>query len=445
MYLRRDAESRLRALMSSFPAVVVTGARQVGKSTLLRHALEGSADIVVFDPVVDVENARRDPELFLDNHRRPLVLDEVQFAPELLPSVKRRIDRDRAPGRFVLTGSQQWGVLASVAESLAGRAGFLDLENFSLREAAGATAERHWLYAWIESPEAVVARGVRRLGSEVPLYERLWRGFLPETCFLPLGAIPDFHLAYQRTYVERDARLLAEVADWQQFGRFVRLVAALTGQELNRSQLGREIGVSPRTAERWLGILKATFQWFEVPAFSGNTVKRVASKAKGYVADTRFACHALAISTPNAVASHPAWGALFETAVFAEIRKAATLMSPRPVVHHWRTGAGAEVDLLLERDGTFFPIEVKAASRPSRRDTTGITAFRKTYPKLRVARGLVVAPCEKLEPLSESDWAMPWDAVAPAPAGPARRDAKRRGPFPKGEAAGRLGGAESDT
>lgn len=196
-------------------------------------------------------------------------------------------------------------------------------------------------------------------------------------------------------------------------------------------------GVSlPRSAEKRLTSLVKSF-----PADAGHWLAAWIDSPESVV-DTGVA---RAISTPNAVASHPAWGALFETAVYAEIRKAVTLMSPRPVVHHWRTGAGAEVDLLLERDDTFFPIEVKAASRPSRRDTTGITAFRKTYPKLGVARGLVVAPGEELEPLSESDWAMPWDAVAPAPAGPARRDARRRGPFPKGEAEGRLGGAESDT
>jgi uncharacterized protein len=425
MYLPRSAESRLASLMKSFPAVVVTGARQVGKSTLLAHVLGGAADFVVFDPIVDVENARRDPELFLENHRTPLVLDEVQYAPELLPSIKRRIDRNRAPGQYVLTGSQQWGVLASVAESLAGRAAFLDLEGFSLLETAEATDARHWLTAWIDSPESVVETGVARAPGPLPLYERLWRGFLPEAHFLPLETIADFHLAYQRTYIERDARLLADVADWQQFGRFVRLVSALSAQEVNRSQLGREIGISPQTAERWLGILKATFQWFEVSAFSGNTVKRVASRPKGYVADTGLACWSLAISTPNAVASHPAWGAFFETAVYAEVRKAIALMSPRPVVHHWRTGAGAEVDLLLERDGTFFPIEVKAVSRPSRGDTSGITAFRKTYPRLRIAKGLVVAPCEKLLPLSKHDFAMPWDAVVPDPAGPARRPAAR--------------------
>jgi hypothetical protein len=375
-------------------------------------ALGGAADFVVFDPVVDVENARRDPALFLENHRTPLVLDEVQYAPELLPSIKRRIDRNRAPGQYVLTGSQQWGVLASVAESLAGRAAFLDLEGFSLMEAAERTGARHWVEAWLDSPESVVERGVARASGPFPLYERLWRGFLPEAHFLSLDAIADFHMAYQRTYIERDARLLADVSDWQQFSRFFRLASALSAQEVNRSQLGREIGISPQTAERWLGILKATFQWLEVPAYSGNTVKRVSSKQKGFIADTGLACWALAISTPNAVASHPAWGALFETAVYGEIRKAISLLSPRPIVHHWRSKGGAEVDFLLERDGTFFPVEVKAASRPSRGDTSGITAFRKTYPRLRIAKGLVVAPCEAMLPLSEDDFAMPWDAVA---------------------------------
>ncbi len=425
MFRARVASSRLGELLSTFPAVVVTGARQVGKSTLLAHFFEGRADVVVFDPVVDVENARRDPELFLDSHRPPLVLDEIQYAPELLPSLKRRIDRNRSPGQYVLTGSQQWGVLRSIAESLAGRVAFLDLEGFSLMEATGTLDARHWLAAWLDSPEDVVRLGLSRLPSQRSLFERLWRGSMPEAEFLPLATIPDFQMAYQRTYVERDARLLADVSDWQQFGRFVRLAAALTAQEVNRSQLGREIGVTPQTAQRWLDILMATFQWHEIPAYSGNTVKRVAGKAKGYVSDTGMACWSLAISTPNAVSSHPAWGALFETAVFGEVRKAISLMSPRPILHHWRSAGGAEVDLLLERDGVFYPIEVKAASRPTRGDTSGITAFRKTYPRLRIAKGLVVAPCESMLPLSENDHAMPWDAISREPA--ATKPARTKG------------------
>lgn len=411
MYLERSATSRLHSLLGAFPVVVVAGARQVGKSTLLDHALADTAESVVFDPVIDIENARQDPELFLDNHQTPLVLDEIQYAPELLGPIKRRVDGDRRPGQYVLTGSQQWGVLRSVAESLAGRAAFLDLEAFSLAEACERTDARHWLHAWLEDPIRTADKGVDRLAGQYALYERLWRGWLPEAHFLALDAVPDFQLAYQRTYIERDVRLMADVSDSQQFGRFMRLAAALTAQQINHSQLGREIGVTPQTAQRWLDILKATFQWYEIPAYSGNTIKRISSKPKGYVGDTGVACWSLAISSPHAVASHPAWGAVFETAVVAEVRKAVALLAMKPNVYHWQTHGGAEVDLLLERDGVFYPIEVKAASRPSRGDTTGIAAFRKTYPDLNVGPGLVVAPCNGLEQLSETEYAMPWDAV----------------------------------
>jgi uncharacterized protein len=413
MFLERAAAKRLQGLMESFPAVVVAGARQVGKSTLLEHALKERAEFVVFDPVIDVENARRDPELFLDSHSTPIVLDEIQYAPELLGPIKRRIDMNRKPGQYILSGSQQWGVMKSVAESLAGRVAFLDMEGLSLAEAGGLPLAAPWLAAWLDDTESVTGGGLDRLEAQFSIYERLWRGFLPDAQFMRLEAISDFHTAYQRTYIERDARLMADISDWQLFGRFMRLAAALTAQQINHSQLGRELGMSPHTASHWLSILSATYQWFEVPAYSGNTVKRVSGKPKGYIADTGVACAAAAISTPRAIASHPSWGALFETAVFAEVRKAVVLMSPRPNIYHWRSHGGAEVDLLLERDGRFYPLEIKAKSRPNSEDTSGITAFRATYPHLRVEQGLVLAPTEKPIRLSANDYAIPWDAILP--------------------------------
>ena len=410
MYRERLLTGRLQGLMAAFPAVIVAGARQVGKTTLLKHMYGDQAEIVVFDPVVDVENAREDPELFLDNHRTPLVLDEIQYAPEVVASLKRRIDEDRSPGQYVLSGSQQWRVLTSVSESLAGRAACLDLEGFSLAETAG--SPRSWLAAWIADPDAFLANPPPRLTASRTLYEFLWRGCLPDATLLDEAVIPDFHAAYLRTYIERDVRLLADVSDWQLFGRFVRLCAALTAQEINRSHLGRELGVTPQTAGRWLDLLEATYQWFEVPAYSGNTVKRVSGKAKGYLADTGMACHAQILSTSTSLGGHPLLGALFETAVVAEIRKHAGAMSTPPHLHHWRTSAGAEVDLLLERDGVFYPVEIKAKSNPSRGDTTGITAFRKTYPHLRIDKGLVIAPIQKTLRLNGNDWAIPWDLDA---------------------------------
>ena len=407
MYHERLLTSRLRNLAAAFPAVVIAGARQVGKSTLLQHVYGNKADIVVFDPVVDVENARQDSELFLANHRTPLVLDAIQYAPELVANLKRRIDEDRTPGQYILSGSQQWQVLTSISESLAGRAGFLDLEGFCLAEAAG--SQRSWLATWLANPAQFLDSNPKRLPTSRTLYEHLWRGGLPDATLLDDSVIPDFHAAYQRTYIERDVRLLADVSDWQLFGRFLRLCAALTAQEINRSHLGRELGVTPQTADRWLNLLRATFQWFEVPAYSGNAVKRVSGKAKGFLADTGLACHAQLLSSPTALGGHPLLGALFETAVVAEIRKHAGAMPTPPQLSHWRTNGGAEVDLLLERDGAFYPIEIKAKSNPSRRDTSGITAFRKTYPQLRIEKGLVVAPIPEILQLSDEDWAIPWD------------------------------------
>ncbi len=396
-------------MIERFAVVVVSGARQVGKSTLLQHELP-KWNTVVFDPAVDVGNARRDPDLFLDNHPWPLILDEIQYAPELVPAIKRRVDRGRRAGLCVLTGSQQWSVLKSASESLAGRAVFLDLEGFCLAEIAGATTQEHWLKRYLDDPEKFVASPPKRLPASRGVYEQLWRGFLPEADSLETDWIGEYYRAYLRTYIERDVRLISDVGDWQQFGRFVQLVAALTAQQINHSQLGRELGVTPQTARRWLSTLRATFQWFELPAYHGNTIKRISSKPKGYLADTGLACSLQMISSGQTLAGHPLTGALFESAVAAEIRKLSSALATGPNVYHWHSQGGEEVDLLLERDGVFHPVEVKLTSRPSRADTKGITAFRACYPKLKVAPGLVIAPTERMEKLSDTAYSLPWDS-----------------------------------
>jgi len=411
MYIKRMLTDKLYKLADSFPVVVISGARQVGKSTLLQNTLGKKTEIVVFDPVIDIENARRDPELFLNNHPPPLILDEIQYAPELVSSIKRRIDHQRSPGQYILTGSQQWGVMKSMSESLAGRAVFLDLEGFCLAEINESCSNIPWIIRWLDAPDTFLTQNQVRLAQKTTLYEQLWRGFLPEPQFLTIEVIPDFLAAYKRTYIERDVRLLAEVSDIQLFSRFLQLVSALTAQETNYSQLGRELGLTPQTSRRWLDILKATFQWFEIPAYSGNLIKRVSNKPKGFIADTGLACSTQAISTPKSVGGHPLWGALFETAVAGEVRKQIAFLSPKPNMYHWRAYSGAEVDIILEYNGVFYPIEIKAKTNPSRQDTSGISAFRKKYSHLTIARGLVIAPCSKIIQLSEHEYAMPWDLI----------------------------------
>lgn len=409
-YMQRALTSRLIKLFDFFSAVVISGARQVGKSTLLDHAFPHISRIV-FDPIHDVQNARADPELFLDNHPPPVILDEIQYAPELIPILKRRIDELKKPSLYLLTGSQQWGVLDKIAESLAGRAVLVDLDGFSLAEMAGEASPNTWLSQWLEDPVAFIQKGAKRLSLPFTLTEQLWRGFLPETKFLPLEFVPDFHAAYQRTYIERDVRLFAEVSDLQLFSRFVKLAAALSAREINYSELGRDIGIMPQTAKRWLNVLIQTFEWFELPAYSGNAVKKVSLKPKGYFSDTGQICYSQMISSPAALMSHPLWGNIFESAVVSEIRKQASLIATSPQLYYWRQHSGAECDLILERDGKFFPIEIKAKTKITRRDAQGLKAFREAHPHLNVQKGLVMAPVSDIYAVTEDDYVVPWDLV----------------------------------
>jgi predicted AAA+ superfamily ATPase len=412
MFKERSVSDKLCQAVGTFRVVVVSGARQTGKTTLLRH-LFPTWDFVTFDPVTDVENARADPDLFLDNHPAPAVLDEVQYAPEVVAALKRRIDRngDR-PGQYILTGSQQWQVMRVLAESLAGRAVFVDLQGLSLAEYADAP-ESLWLAKWLADPESLMGdAGGHRLANPLPRW--LWRGSLPGTLQVEDALIPAFWEAYQRTYIERDARAMAALGDWQQFGLFLRLAGALSAQEVNASHFGRDIGVTPRTARKWLDILSGTFQWFEVPAWHGNVVKRVASKPKGYLADTGLICHGQRISSAEALSGHPMLGALFETAIVNDIRRQSDALAQAPGFWHWRSAGGAEVDLILERDGILYPLEIRLTSNPRPRDVSGLAAWRASYPAQRMAPGLVVCAVERPRRITPEVFALPWDWI-PAP------------------------------
>ena len=412
MYRDRALGDKLGHMVASFPVVVVSGARQVGKTTLVRHLLP-HFDYVVFDPTVDLQNARQEPDLFLRNHPPPLVLDEIQYAPEVVATLKRRVDAaESRPGQYVVTGSQQWQVMKSLSESLAGRTAFLDLDGFSLPEMAGRTGVPGWLERWIESPaDLVTTQPTPENTAAQPLWDWLWRGFLPGIQELPADLVAEFWTGYQRTYVERDARHAGEVNDWQQFGLFLRLAGALTAQEINYSQLGREIGLTPQSARRWLQVLRGTFQWWEIPAFKGNLIKRVSSKPKGYLSDTGLACHLAHLTSPRALGGHPLLGSLFETAMVHEIRNQTAHLSGGGAFHHWRSAGGAEVDLLLERDGTFYPFEMKLTANPTKRHAAGLTAFRQAYPQLRVSPGAILCATERSFWITEDVAALRWNQV----------------------------------
>jgi predicted AAA+ superfamily ATPase len=205
--------------------------------------------------------------------------------------------------------------------------------------------------------------------------------------------------------------MLGEVADWQEFGRFYGLLCSLTAQAINFSQLGREIGMTPQTARRWLSILEATFQWFSLPAFSGNAVKRVASRPKGHIAETGLACYHARISSPRSLGSHPLYGALFESAMVQEMRKQAATLAVRPALYHWRTAGGAEVDLILERDGLLYPFEFKLTTRPDKHDASGLRAFKATYPERATGPGALVCAVTRPRWVTDEVLAIPWNLL----------------------------------
>ena len=409
-YRTRHAERKLKLLAQHFKAVLVTGARQVGKSTLLSHVFPDVKQ-VVFDPVQDVYQARSDPDLFLDSFPPPAILDEIQFAPELLSALKRRVDRSEAPGQYFLSGSQNLAVLRSVSESMAGRVGILHLEGMTLDEMLGHGAESGWLEHYLTQPDSLCERsvGIRREAGS--LTRCLWRGGLPGLLDAPDELVPDFFTSYVQTYVERDVRRMEDVRELADFGRLIGLAGALTGQEINATKLGRDIGVSRNTARHWLDLLTYTYQWREVFPYHGSAVKRIAKRRKGYLSDTGLACWLQRVSSPEALAASPLLGAIFETWVVNAVHHQFVTLAVPPIAYHWRTVGGAEVDIVLERDGRLYPIEVKCKTHLNGHDTRGLRAFRETYGPERVMPGLIVYAGEGCYRVNPHTTALPWNAV----------------------------------
>ena len=408
-YRNRHVEKRLLHLKRHFKVVLLTGARQVGKSTLLAH-LFPDVRMVVFDPIQDIYGARRDPDFFLDNFPPPLILDEVQFVPELLAALKRRVDRIDSPGQYCLTGSQNLSMLRSVAESMAGRVGILPLEGMTVNEVCGLGNRDGWLSTYLSAPDTLVARVNGTLGELGSLARFLWRGTLPGLLDIPDEVVPDYFRSYVQTYVERDVRLMENIRELAGFGRFLGLTGALTAQEINASQFGRDIGVTPATARNWLDLLMNTYQWLELFPYQGNTVKRLTGKRKGFLRDTGMACSLQRISSPEALAVSPMLGAMFETLMVNEVLRQGNTLAMPPQAYHWRTGGGAEVDLVLDRDAKLYPIEIKCKSNLTKHDARGLRAFRETYGGDRVMTGLIVYAGKECYRVDDQTVALPWNA-----------------------------------
>ncbi|MFP3939840.1 MAG: ATP-binding protein [Thermoanaerobaculia bacterium] len=385
-YVPRLLTGALTDALAGFPAVLVTGPRQSGKTTLLREELGGDAGYVSFDDPLEREYARSDPEGFLDRFAgRRVILDEVQYVPELFQYVKLRIDRDRqAAGRWILTGSQQFGLMAQVTESLAGRVAILELLPLSLLE----LGETGWF----------------------DLHEEIWLGGYPDPRLRP-DTRDLWMSAYVQTYVERDVRQLQNVQDLRTFETFISLCAARHGQELNMASISREAGISQPTVKAWLGALEAAYLVLVLPPYFESFGKRVVKSPKLYLLDSGLACTLTRQPGGEAALAGAMGGALFEGWIVSEAAKVHAALGRRPELYYWRSHDGLEVDLLLPTGDRLVPVEIKRTATPTACHVQPLERFRRTAGPRAADQGLLVCRVPERRALPHGHLALPWQEL----------------------------------
>ncbi|MCE3231170.1 MAG: GTP-binding protein [Alphaproteobacteria bacterium] len=404
MWYDRHLQNKLLGMARNFKIVMIVGARQVGKSSLLAHLFPHLTHIT-FDPYNDQYGAKTDPDLFLKNFRAPLILDEVQYTPELLSSLKRFVDRSPQKGQYFLTGSQNFSLLKNAAESLAGRVGILEMNGLTYFERQG-QLENHWLISYLTTPSEFYTN--LKTSSQESIYDKIWAGQLPALTDVEPDFVADYLGSYIQTYLQRDVRVFENIEDMDKFTRFLGLCAAMTGHEVNDSEFGRELGISSPTIKRWRTRLATSYQWREILPYYGNAIKRLSKKPKGYFCDTGLACYLQRIPSPLALTSHPNLGHLFESYCAGLIATLCSTLSPAPRLYHWRTNGGAEVDIILDYNGFLYPIEIKCKTAVSKKDASGIAAFRQSYPTANIAPGILLYTGDYPLQISEDCFAVPW-------------------------------------
>lgn len=418
-YVSRTMEKTMEKFIGKYPVIMVTGPRQVGKTTLLNYLkLKSSKKInyVTLDDMLIRTQANEDPELFLRTHEAPLIIDEFQYAPNLLTYIKIIIDearqneifnsKEEAGTMYYLTGSRVFETMKDVSESLAGRVGIFDLFAFSDRE----------LYKMEEpifNPQIDIIRKVKptkRLSTN-QIFERIIKGSYPDVQAGREVSIENYYSNYIRTYIERDIRQLINIKNEIKFTKFISAVAARTGQEFNASKIGTEIGIDGKTAEKWISILKNTGIIYLLQSYSNNNATRAVRTQKVYFMDTGLACY-LTGYTDNEVLEKSSYsGAIFETYIISEIIKSYSNngIDPKRYLYFYRDSNQKEIDLLIINNNTVYPVEIKKSSNP------GISAIKNFNVidkfNMNKGNGIVLCLCREINALDNNNYLVPIEYI----------------------------------
>ena len=394
MYIPRHMERIVTELTQQYPAIMIVGPRQVGKTTMLEHLIaeEGRGrKKVTLDDLAERELAKTDPKMFFQLHKPPLLIDEVQYAPELFPYIKMMVDERKQPGDFWLTGSQLFKMMEGVQESLAGRVALLHLSPISQSEILGCSENVPFQI----DLDVLSLRQEQVSPCDTPaMFQRIYRGGMPALVTGKYDSANIFYSSYIDTYMERDVRRLSSGIDSLKFLRFLRASAARTGQQVNYKGIADDAEIDQATAKSWLHILETLGIVFLLQPYSNNVLKRTVSTPKLYFYDTGLVCYLTRWTSAETAMEGAMNGALLENYAVAEVVKSYQNSGLEPFLYYYRDADAKEIDLLLERDGKLFPVEIKKMATPPKKLTKVFDLIDKS--PLQRGTGAVLCMADKL-------------------------------------------------
>ena len=389
-YIKRDLEEKINSLSCEYSCILVTGPRQVGKTTVLKHLADENREYVTLDDLEERKLAKNDTALFMQMHSLPIFIDEVQYAPELFSYIKIAVDNGAEPGAFWLSGSQAFRMMELAQESLAGRIAVLHMSSLSQHEIYG----KGQGIAFSVTIDNLKKRKKTNTPADLnEIYNRIWKGSLPG---IASGKYTDrdvFYNSYLQTYIERDVSELLDKVDKIVFSDFIRAAACRIGQVLNVHDIALDVGVSDETAKRWLSVLERSDIIFYLRPYSNNLLKRTIKAPKLYFFDTGLVAYLTRYSTPEILANGALNGAILENYVVSEIRKSYHNIAKDCLIWYYRDKDSREIDMVTESDGELHPLEIKRSVNPP----TGLTNAFSVLDKGSVPRGKGALICMRPE------------------------------------------------